>query len=135
MCIDIRWFGLIEKYLIDGDISKIEELVREGGVPAQFGNQIADILIGKKHAPSPQQKNILKRIEKYRRTYSMFKQFRKKGSIYYDAYHTDKIGRDPKKVFTMQLIAIYLYPSYDKDAARNEMYNFIDKYQLPKLRN
>jgi hypothetical protein len=135
MSIDIRWFGLIEKYLIDGDISKIEVLVREGGVPAMFGNQFADILIGSKHPPSPQQANILKRIEKYRLTLSMFKQFRKKGSIYYEAYHSYGIGQDPKKVFTMQLLAIYLYPSYDREGARNEIYKFIKKHKLPKLQD
>ncbi len=133
MCIDIRWVGLVEKYLIDGDISKIEGLVREGGVPAQFGNQIADILIGKKYAPSPQRAVILKRIEKYIHTLSMFKHARKKGSFYYEAYHTDKIGQDPKKVFTMQSLAKYLYPSYDEADARNEMYKFIKRHKLPKL--
>ncbi len=135
MDIDIRWIGLVEKYLIDGDISKIEVLVRESGVPAQFGNQIADILTGKKHAPSSQQANILKRIEKYRHTLSMFKQLRKKGSVYYEAYYIHGIGQDPKKVFTMQLLAKYLYPSYDEADARNELYKFIKKHQLPKLRD
>lgn len=133
MCIDIRWVGLVEKYLIDGDISKIEELVREGGVPAKFGNQIADILIGKKYAPSPQRAAILKRIEKYIHTLSMFKHARKKGSFYYEAYHIHKIGKDPKEIFTMQSLAQYLYPSYEKDAARNEMYKLIKKHNLPKL--
>jgi hypothetical protein len=133
MAVDILWFGVIEKYLIDGDISEIERLVRKGGVPSMFGHQIADILAGKKHAPSRQQSIILKRIDKYNKALSTFKLARKKGSPFYEAYHIHQIGKKPKEVFTMQSLAQYLYPNYDKEAARNEMYKFIKKHNLPKL--
>ncbi len=133
MAVNIFWLGVVEKYLIDGDISEIEKLIREGGVPAMFGHQIADILVGKKHAPSAQQSNILKRIDKYKNMLSAFKYARTKGSFYYEAYHIHKIGKDPNEIFTMQSLAQYLYPSYEKDAARNEMYKLIKKHNLPKL--
>ena len=41
--VDILWVGVIEKYLVDGDITNLEGLIRNGGVPAEFGDQIADI--------------------------------------------------------------------------------------------
>ena len=57
--VDILWFGVIEKYLVDGDITNLEGLVRNGGVPAEFGDQIADILIGKLKPPKPNKTYLL----------------------------------------------------------------------------
>jgi hypothetical protein len=50
--IDYRWLvweGLKERYLFDGDISEIAELVRVAGVPSGWGisEDIADILTGR----------------------------------------------------------------------------------------
>lgn len=133
--IDIRWFGLIEKYLIDGDITELESLIREVGVPIQFANQIADILAGKLKPKSPQKSIIAKRTERYKTLLMHFKSARKKGGIYEMAYSQFNIGEDPKKIFTSQLLAQYLFPNHDKDDARNEMYKLIRKHNLPKLKD
>lgn len=54
MTIDIRWLSMpLEKYLNGGDISELEALIREVGVPACLGNQIADLLTGKLKPKTP----------------------------------------------------------------------------------
>lgn len=45
--IDITWIGIVENYLEDGNIKPLAEKVRTSDIPAEYRNQVADILLGK----------------------------------------------------------------------------------------
>ena len=127
MCIDIRWFGLVEKYLIDGDISKIEELVREGGVPANFGDQIADILSGKLKPAKPTQSRMVQRREKYKQALSTLQYLSKKEGVY------QEMGFDASS-YNMKFLAKHIFPHHTEEEAYNQLYKFIRKHNLTKLK-
>lgn len=51
--IDIEWLGLVESYLDSGRIDALVAKIRQDGVPKRYGNQIADLLIGKVKPSKP----------------------------------------------------------------------------------
>ncbi len=108
MSVDIRWCGLIENYLKTGDMSTLEKLIREEGVPAQFGNQIADLLIARNIPLSIKRKQMLKSLD-----FAMVLLMNKK------MMQSLRPTKDVHfKVPTMQSIAERIFPNYSPADAR-----------------
>ncbi len=120
MAVDIRWFGLIEKYLIDGDIAELENLIREGGVPGEFGNQIADILTGKLKPLSPSKTLKMKRETKARRLLKLAEIEKKRGSFHWKAHELliscNINSIPPTKLFSKRNIAKAVFGLHDEHA-------------------
>lgn len=127
MAVDILWFGVIEKYLIDGDVTKLESLIRENGVPANLGDQIADILSGKLKPAKPTQSRMLQRIEKYKQALSTLQYLSKKEGVY------QEMGFDARS-YNMKFLAKHIFPHHTEDEAYNQLYKFIRKHNLTKLK-
>lgn len=60
--IDITWIGIVENYLEDGNIKPLAEKVRTSDIPAEYRNQVADILLGKLTHKKQLQDSHLERV-------------------------------------------------------------------------
>jgi len=126
--VNILWVGVIERYLLNGDITNLEGQIRNGGVPAEFGDQVADILIGKLKPPTPRTSRTQQRIEKYKQALSILRYLYKEGGVYHE------MGFDISS-YKMKFLAKHIFPHHTEEEAKNQLYKFIRKHKLPKLKD
>ena len=126
--VNILWVGVIERYLLNGDITNLEGQIRNGGVPAEFGDQVADILIGKLKPPTPRTSRTQQRIEKYKQALSILRYLYKEGGVY------QEMGFDAGS-YNMKFLAKHIFPHHTEEEAKNQLYKFIRKHNLPKLKD